>query len=259
VGIFHSATNIGKISYFSSMAEQEIIKHTKAIVELSTNNKKPWQHRVKEIIGEVLIIVFAVSISIWFHNWSESWKDRGEEKAFLEGLKTDLQADMKEMIGDRASYAQGLKGVAYFEKVGAGLPLDLDSISHYSDIFFGNIQISPRVSRFEALKGSGRLDIIRNKELLVHITDLYTKDFPQIIKVNEYFDKLRADGFFPFISDRLQMDAAGNGTNWQEILRAPKMRLMFELAEGATASVEDYTRGIDKCQLILREIDKALN
>ncbi len=30
----------------------------------------------QEIIGEILIIVFAVSISIWFHNWSESWKDQ---------------------------------------------------------------------------------------------------------------------------------------------------------------------------------------
>jgi hypothetical protein len=107
VGIFHVATNISKISYFSSMAEQEII-------------------------GEILIIVFAVSISIWFHNWSESWKDREEEKAFLAGLKADLQADMKEMVGDRASYAQGLRGVAYFEKVGAGMPLNLDSLGHYS-------------------------------------------------------------------------------------------------------------------------------
>jgi hypothetical protein len=55
------------------MAEQEIIKHTKAIVELTTDRKKTWQHRVKEIAREILIIVFAVSISIWFHNWSESY------------------------------------------------------------------------------------------------------------------------------------------------------------------------------------------
>ena len=240
------------------MAEQEIIKHTKAIVELSTDKKKPWQQQVKEFIGEILIIVFAVSISIWFHNWSESWKDRGEEKEFLKGLKEDLQADMKEMNSDRATYKQGLKGMAYFENVGAGMPLSLDSIGAYSNIFFGNIQISPRVSRFEALKGSGRLDIIRNKELLVNITDLYTKDFPQIIRVNEYFDRQREEGFFPFIADHLQMDATGNGTNWQEILRAPKMRLLFELAKGSTACVQDYTRGIDKCQLILREIDKEL-
>jgi hypothetical protein len=30
------------------------------------------------------------------------------------------------------------------------------------------------------------------------------------------------------------------------------------LAKGSIACVEDYTRGIDKCQLILREIDKEL-
>lgn len=57
VGIFHITTNIGKISYFSSMADQEIIKHTKAIIELSADKKKPWRHRLREIIGEILIIV----------------------------------------------------------------------------------------------------------------------------------------------------------------------------------------------------------
>ena len=241
------------------MAEQEIIKHTKAIVELSTDRKKPWQHRVKEIIGEILIIVFAVSISIWFHNWSESWKDREEERNFLEGLKADLQADMKEMKGDSASYALGLKSIIYFEKVGAGMPLDEDSLRAYEGIFFGNIQINPRVSQFEALKGSGRLDIIRNRELLIHITDLYTKDFPQITRINVYFNKLREGNFIPFITSHLQLDAAGNGTNWAETLRMSQMRLFLKLGEGAKSCVYDYSAGIDKCQLIIREIDKYLD
>ena len=39
------------------MADQEIIKHTKAIIELSADKKKPWRHRLREIIGEILIIV----------------------------------------------------------------------------------------------------------------------------------------------------------------------------------------------------------
>ena len=242
------------------MAEQEIIKHAKAILELTTDRKKPWQHRVKEVIGEILIIVFAVSISIWFHNWSDSWKDRKEERDFLKGLKMDLQADMKEMIGDRASYALGLKGVIYFEKVGAGMPLDEDSLRAYEGIFLGgrDIQISPRVSQFEALKGSGRLGIVRNKELLIHITDLYTKDFPQINRINLYFNKLLGENFIPFVTSHLQLDIAGHGTNWKEILRTSQMRLLVKLGEGAESCVYDYTAGIDKCQMIIREIDKEL-
>lgn len=240
------------------MAEQEIIKHTKAIVELTTDRKKPWQHRAKEVIGEILIIVFAVSISIWFHNWSDSWKDRTEEREFLQGLKSDLQADMKEMTGDSASYALGLKGVLYFEKVGAGMALDMDSLRSYQRIFFGNIQISPRISRFEALKGSGRLDIIRNKELLIHIADLYTKDFPQINRINVYFNNLMGNSFVPFISSHLLLDAAGNGINWTEVLRNSQMRLLIKLGENVESCVFDYTAGIKKCELIIGEIDKEL-
>ena len=240
------------------MAEQEIIKHTKAIVDLSTDRKKPWQHRIREIIGEILIIVFAVSISIWFHNWSESWKDRTQEKNFLEGLKTDLLADMKEMNGDRASYAFGMKGVKYFEKVGAGMPLDEDSLRAYESIFFGDIQINPRISRFEALKGSGRLDIISNNELLIHITDLYTKDFPQIIRINVYFNNLRNQNILPLVGSHIILDTAGHGTNWAEILRMSQMRLLVKLGESAESCVNDYSTGINKCQMIIQEIDKEL-
>jgi hypothetical protein len=240
------------------MADQEIIKHTKAIVELSTDRKKPWQHRVKGIIGEILIIVFAVSISIWFHNWSESWKDQNEEREFLKGLKADLQADMKEMSSDSASYALELKGIGYFEKVGAGMTLDMDSLRTYEGVFYDDIQISPRVSRFEALKGSGRLNIIRDRELLIHITDLYTKDFPQINRINSYFIKLRWENFIPFVTSHLQVDAAGQGTNWTEILRTSQMRQLVKLGEGAKNCVYDYTRGINKCQLIIGEINQEL-
>ncbi len=67
------------------MAEDEIIKHTKAAYKAFKDPEKDWIHKLKEILLEVLIIVFAVSVSIWLHNWSESVKDKNEEKEFLRG------------------------------------------------------------------------------------------------------------------------------------------------------------------------------
>src|ERR1700709_1251392 len=99
------------------MAEEEIRKHTKAVYKDWTDPHFGWKHKLKEIFFEILIIVFAVSISIWFHNWSESRKDRKEEKEFLAGLKTDLQSDLKEMKGDTAAYNIILDGMLYFRKV----------------------------------------------------------------------------------------------------------------------------------------------
>jgi hypothetical protein len=244
--------------YFWPMAEQEIINHAKAIYELSKDRGRKWQHKFKEVLSEILIIVFAVSISIWFHNWSESWKDRSEEKEFYIGLKKDLQADLVEMHSDRDSYKHNLVGAAYFESVGRGGPFALDSLAKYVGLIFGNTLIAPRTSRYEALKGSGRLDIIRNKVLLIDITDLYQKDFPHVAMVNDYFNNWRQHSISPFVIDHLQLDSAGGGTNWGSVLRTPQMRLMIQVEENMKDCVDAYTLAINKAELIIREIDKEM-
>ncbi len=53
------------------MAEEEIAKHTKKVYKVWASKEHTWQHKVKEFFIEIAIIVFAVSISIWFHNMSE--------------------------------------------------------------------------------------------------------------------------------------------------------------------------------------------
>ena len=102
------------------MADQEVVKHVKAAIAASRDKNKSWKHKLQEILLEVGIIVFAVSLSIWLHGWAEDRKDHQEEREFLLGLRQDLQADVKEMMGDRDTYSYCLKGVKYFERVGAG-------------------------------------------------------------------------------------------------------------------------------------------
>lgn len=237
------------------MAEQEIIKHVKAIYDVSKDGGRKWQHKLKEVLFEILIIVFAVSISIWLHNWAESWKDRADEKEFLTGLKQDLQADLKEMNIDRASYVVGLRGVPYFAGVAKGGPFSADSLNKYGILLMGNTLISPRSSRFEALKSSGRIDIIRNKELLIDIADLYQKDFPLVNVANTYYNDLRLNSVIPFIESHLQLDSAGKGTNWPDLLRSSQMRLMLFQEQGTATCVTDYTIAIVKAERIIREID----
>jgi len=241
------------------MAEEEMVmKHTKAAYEALKTPKMNWKHKLKEIMLEIVIIVFAVSISIWFHNWSERLKDRKEEKEFLTSLKKDLQDDKNEMINDRSGFIQVLQGIYYFQMIGKGLTLNKDSLNHYQWCFFGSAQINPRISRYEALKGSGKLDIVANIELLKNITELYQKNFPLVILKNQRFNSLRENFVTPFIEDHLQLDIKGEGTNWQEILQMPKMRLLLFQESGISDNIKAYSEGIDKINEILEQINKEL-
>ncbi|MEO6547678.1 MAG: hypothetical protein ABIN94_06745 [Ferruginibacter sp.] len=86
------------------MAEQEVIKHTKKIFSVWRSKDHGWWHKAKEFIIEIAIIVFAISLSGWFHNRSEHQHQQQDVKEFLSGLKKDLTSDIAEMTADRESY-----------------------------------------------------------------------------------------------------------------------------------------------------------
>jgi hypothetical protein len=239
------------------MADQEVIKHAKAAIDASLDKNKGWKDKFREILLEVGIIVFAVTLSIWLHGWQESLKDRKEEQEFLTGLKGDLKADLQEMEGDRQGNVNRYNDAKYFERVGNGEKLNPDSVRLYQWIFSSWTTISPRTSRFEALKGSGRLSIIEDKNLVIELTGLYTKDFPWIVDHNESTRQMIINTLMPYLAAHEQVDAQFNGTNWEELLRQSQMRILvreYELWMGDC--VKSYDRGIEHCKKILVEMDR---
>lgn len=241
------------------MAEDELIKkHAQTALDALTHPGKKWTHKLKDILQEILIIVFAVSVSIWLHGWSESRKDRREEKEFFAGLKEDIESDLKEMENDRAALHLVQQHCMYYGMVGKGRPYQADSIMGYAYIFFAQAQINPRISRFEALKGSGRLDIIEDKKLLYNIIDLYQKIFPTIYRYNQSFNELNTDKIDPYLGDILQIDSSGNFLNSIDILKTSRMRLLINQLYGDAGNCEAaYTKGIEKSKEILAALKES--
>ncbi len=241
------------------MADQEVIKHVKHAVEVARDKRRPWAHRLQEILLEIIIIVFAVSLSIWLHNWAESRKDREEEREFLVGLREDLKADILEMKSDQGEYQRILNGIGYFTRVGRGEPGNKDSLRLYQTFLFSSIQIDPRVARFEALRGSGRLGIIRDNALLVNIADLYIKNFPHLRRLNEVMNTMRTERLLSFFAAHVQLDPKNmEVANIEEFLRMSETRILISALQSAALNIEDYERVIHKSNLIITLIDKNL-
>ncbi len=79
------------------MAELEVVNHSKKIYKIWTGGKGDFLHKFQEIGTEVIIIVFAVSLTIWFHELAEHRHEEKIEKKFLLGLQTDMMKDLREM------------------------------------------------------------------------------------------------------------------------------------------------------------------
>jgi hypothetical protein len=242
------------------MAEQEVIKHTKKVMKTVSDKEGGWKHKLKEILLEVLIIVFAVSLSISFHNWSEKRHDRHEEHAFLEGLRTDLTNDIREMQSDSTTYQRLLRGTVYFTKVAYGEPLNKDSLDEYNFMFFNTTYFSPNISRFEGLRASGKLSIIENKELLDNILDLYQENIPLINMLNNWFNTYKMDEVAPLLDRQLKLGKDGTDEgNWQELLQTHELQNVLRRALNTDEIVTAYGSGIKTARIILAKIDEELN
>src|SRR5690242_16282248 len=113
------------------MAEQEVIKHTKKAYTVLSHKEHSVFYKIKEFIMEIFIIVFAITISIWFHNRSEHSHQQQDVKEFLLGLKADLQNDIKEMKADSLTFVHTDAAFKYISGIKYGEIVNNDSIQKY--------------------------------------------------------------------------------------------------------------------------------
>ena len=71
--------------------EEKIVEHAKEAIHALTDKKTNWKAKIGSFLWEILIIIIAVNLTIWFHNWNEKRHERELEKEFLIGIRDDLQ------------------------------------------------------------------------------------------------------------------------------------------------------------------------
>jgi hypothetical protein len=161
------------------MAELEVAKHGRNIVQLAAKKEHPVAHKIREIAIEIVTIVFAVSLSIWLHGWSEHRHEQQQVRSFLLGLRTDLQTDIDGLRSISTNYHgfdDNFKLLAKLEP-NHGPDARFDEAYAKADI---SASFVPRNSRFEGFRQSGKLTNIENLELLDDILTLYQSDYPAI-------------------------------------------------------------------------------
>jgi len=133
------------------MSSHEVIKHSRKIFGAVKNKNTGLSHKFGEIFIEILIIVFAISLSLFLERWREKSQDHQLEKNFLIGLKGDLQADLKEMQNTSVRAVSMTEGAKYFLKPEKQISWSPDSIKFYAGKLFHNVYFFPNANRYESL------------------------------------------------------------------------------------------------------------
>ena len=132
------------------MAEQEVIKHTRKLFGI-WETKNPIWHKIGQFFFEIFIIIFAITVSIYFHDRSVLKHQRHETKEFLLGLKQDLATDIEEMNQDKNSFMQSEKAFYYITSRKLEEPLNADTINKYYGYIFNTTGLVPNSGRLRVL------------------------------------------------------------------------------------------------------------
>ena len=148
-----------------------------------------WE-KIKEIALEVAIIVFAVMVSIWFHDQSEHKHQQAEVKEFLEGVREDMKNDVSSMKNEIVRHEKTIKSNSLIGTI--------KTEQNYKDLKRKGIEIaleteyvarSKNTGNYDSFESSGKLGYLENKELKKRILGYYHAANPSMIRFENMYDK----------------------------------------------------------------------
>ncbi|MBO9201705.1 MULTISPECIES: hypothetical protein [Niastella] len=239
------------------MADQEIIKHTKKILKVSTDHTKSWKHKLFEIIFEIFIIVFAVTLSLYLHERAQKTEEHHLQDEFLLGLKEDLQNDIKELSEDSLSYIKTIKGFRYFNRVGLEQSTK-DSIPYYWTTLFSTADLQPNDSRFQGLKSAGKLYVINNKKLLNDILDLYQEKIPMLLRATNMYTDFKINRLVSYLEINLSSNNRNDNNLKELVKKSQELRNYLSTDDAIMDIIKRYHQVMDQSRLLIHKISKEV-
>lgn len=237
------------------MAEQEVVKHTKKVYKVWTSKQHSFWHKLKEFLIEIFIIVFAITLSIWFHDKSEHAHQQKDVKEFLLGLKDDLTNDIKEMESDVEGYQRSDNAFMCISRLKPKEILSKDSFRLHAPGIFNTVGFIPNNGRFEGFKSSGKVGMIENIHLQNDIMDLYQEDIPVLAASSEHYtkSKYRLNEFV----QRNRLRTTDSTSNILELFSNGEVYYICQSLTQPTQIFQRYDVCIQKMKKIIATIDST--
>ena len=199
--------------------EEEVVKHTKKIFTTLTKPGHTIFEKLKEVGVEIFIIVFAVTLSIWLHSWSDHRHEQKEVGDFLKGLKEDLTKDIAMLQHKKSVIAQLDSGYQVLMKT-ASLPADVNSSLLHFDVSI----IRPAIGRYEGFKSSGKIGLIEDDSLKQLLLVYYEQTIPDLVY---------GEGFVNSLQEKLLDASAGKDEKMsiQDLIRTGKILGLLQISD----------------------------
>lgn len=235
------------------MADIEVKNHVKKIHKIVVKKERSLLEKFKEVVLEIFIIVFAVSLSIGLHSWSEHKHEQKQVKKFLIGLKSDIQNDIndsKEMI---QTYKKFGKVYSSLHDLNQNKAYDQTKLKEHLYYLKVNSSFMPNTYRFNGFVSSGQFGNIENDSLSINILKFYHDSILGITisdsdwisnqeKLKDYLDE--------------NLNDPENINDYWKLLTTPKGKRLTKNLIPWNQIYEQYNSLINFGQIIIKQIDE---
>lgn len=232
------------------MADLEVVKHTKNVLQIVRGKRRSIWHKVSEIGLEIGIIVFAVTVSIWLHGVSEQRHEQADVRTFLLGLKEEMRADI--VVVGRAVKTLETSAAAYEYLLAldpATMPGRAAFDKAYSVIALPTFGVPLQRAHYEGFKSSGKLGHIEDKKLLKKIVEVYEYS-PFTFRTGEQIVETNRQALKAYLDETV--DVKGDAVRFSLLVASKGKRLLAAMNNSARS---DYAAVIKREELLIREID----
>jgi hypothetical protein len=231
--------------------QEEVTKHTRKIYRTMRKQKHSTAEKIKEILIEICIIVFAVTLSIWLHGWSEHRHQQQEVREFLNGLKADLQKDIETLetskgVISRLDSSYHFLASASDNRTAINLLDTTLSPYLYFDLWITNVN----TGRYEGFKSSGKIGSIENDTLKANILAYFQQMVPRLVFAENYVNALQQKILDQVVDKNEQ-------TRLMEFISTNKMRSLLSLGmHNFEVNIGEYETAIKQAKEIVAGIEK---
>ena len=241
------------------MAEEKIIKHAGEAARALLKKENSWPKRIREFLFEILIIVIAVSITLWFHNWNEHIHEKKLAKGFLTGIREDLRVTINTIDSDQVHYQHTLN---YYDSTWKQIDenrIDKNFIDSKSDNLTNMLGFAFDNSRFESFKASGNLRLIENQTLLQNITRMFTVILPDREISDRIIFQERRNQYITYIGSKTPIGLNSNSLI-SGYLNDPGIRFQIKWQGALLNEIKEQKIKLkSQIKTLIEEIDKELD
>ena len=201
------------------------------------------------IVLEVIVLVVGIGLAFSIDRWWEGIQLRSEEASVLAELREDFEMSRERLLAGAAAYQNAVEsGQKTLELLSASSPPPEDSLKTLIPQVFHGSSYDPTLVTIDELKGSGRMGIIKDRDLrraLVEFTTLTDGAFGTLARIDVELWMTRDS---PYMSRRFnhQVFRPDQGEAGRDVLPTPPFPTGLQ---GIEEDMEFWNLVVNKMQI----------